>query len=189
MPGKQIPQKCRLCAKLPAPQAKQLHGLVVEGDGCWDSAVCPSRRSHARHRDRRNQARNLLRQLGKEQTTVTLSDSVAVPVQTVLDASPSVSKQIQFETELPVVVYTAVLQVYRSAVDAPLHAVGGEIWHFTEKEADITPIHCLKLTPRQVEIYLERLLKKLSEVYGIRKFASIEELHPHNCPLLECRGK
>lgn len=96
-----------------------------------------------------------------------MSDSVAAPVQTVVDAAPSVSQQLQFITELPVVVHTAVLQVYRSAVDAPLHAVGGEIWRGTEKQADITPIHCLKLTPKQVEIYLERLLKRMFGKYRI----------------------
>ena len=106
-----------------------------------------------------------------------MSDSVAAPTQTVLDAAPSVAQQLQFVTELPVVVHTAVLQVYRSAVDAPLHAVGGEIWRGPEKQADITPIHCMNLTPRQVEIYLERLLKKLSELYGIRKFSSIERFN------------
>lgn len=182
---RQIPEKCRLCAKLTAKQAKHLHG--PDGDGCWDSSVCPSRRSHARHRVRRNTARNLKRRLGQD--TVTLTDSAPTKVQEPINASPGIPKQLQFETELPVVVYSAVLQVYRQSVDAPLHAVGGEIWLGTQKEADITPIHCMKLTPRQVEIYLERLLKKLTEVYGIRKFASIEELHPECCPLPGCRGR
>lgn len=49
------------------------------------------------------------------------------------------------------------------------------------------PHHCIKLTPRQVEIYLERLLKKLTEVYSIRKFTSKEELHPQCCPLPGCQ--
>jgi hypothetical protein len=104
-----------------------MHG--PSGDGCWDSSVCPSRRSHARHRDRRNQA---------------LTDSAPTEVQEPINASPGIPKQLQFETELPVVVYSAVLQVYRQSVDAPVHAVGGEIWRGVQKEADITPIHCMK---------------------------------------------
>ena len=162
-----------------------MHGS--SGDGCWDSSVCPSRRSHARHRDRRNQTRNRKRRL--EQDTVILTDSVAISVQEPINASSGIPKQLQFKTELPVVVESAVLQVYRQSVDAPVHAVGGEIWLGAQKSVDITPIHCMKLTPKQVEVYLERLLKKLAEVYGIRKFASIEELNPSCCPLPGCRGK
>ena len=182
----QIPQKCRLCAKITAEQGKQKHGS--EGDDCWDSSVCPSRRSHARHRDRRNQTRNQRRQLGKASAVVTLSDSdTALELEKV--ANPTgVPKLLAFDTQLPVITFTAVLQVYRASVDAPLHAVGGQIWRGDEKEADIISIHCIKLTPRQVEIYLERLLKKLNEAYGIRKFASIEELHPQCCSLPGCRG-
>jgi hypothetical protein len=56
IPTRQIPDKCLRCAALSAPQVKALHG--VEGNGCWDSKVCPSRRSYIRHRDRRNQFRS-----------------------------------------------------------------------------------------------------------------------------------
>ncbi len=180
-----IPEKCRLCAKLTAIQAKQLHG--IDGDGCWDSAVCPSRRSHARHRDRRNQARNLKRWSKQGQVAIALTDSEIALIQEQQIADLGNRSRIQFETDLPNFSYSAVLQVYRQSVDAPLHAVGGEIWYGTQKAADIAPIHCTKLTARQVEIYLERLLKKLTSVYGIRKFASKEELHPQCCPLSGCQ--
>jgi hypothetical protein len=36
-------EKCRLCSKLTAPAAKQLHG--PDGDRCWDEAYCHKRRS------------------------------------------------------------------------------------------------------------------------------------------------
>jgi len=112
-------------------------------------SVCPSRRSHARHRDRRNQTRNQRRQ--KESAVVRLSDSDTALSWKV--ANPAgVPKLLQFDTQLPVVTFTAVLQVYRASVDAPVHAVGGQICEGM-KEAD-TSIHCIKLTPRQVEIYL-----------------------------------
>lgn len=89
---RQIPEKCRLCAKLTAQQALHLHGS--SGDKCWDSSVCPSRRAHARHRDRRNQARNRKRRL--EQDTVTLTDLAATSVQEPINASPGIPKQLQF---------------------------------------------------------------------------------------------
>jgi len=181
-----MPEKCRLCAKLTAVQAKLSHGPKTEGDECWDSTVCPSRRSHARHRDRRNQARKLKRwqELGGTVVALDEKETDSVVEQQAIDANNS--KQIHFQTQLPNVTKTAVLQVYRQAVDAPIHAVGGEIWRLTEKEASIAPVHCMKMTPRQVEIYLERLLKKLQEVYGIRKFATLEELNPRCCPLNGC---
>jgi hypothetical protein len=49
-PTRKIPDKCLRCAALSADQAKVLHG--VDGNGCWDRKVCPSRRSYIRHRDR-----------------------------------------------------------------------------------------------------------------------------------------
>lgn len=187
MSGKQIPEKCRLCAKLTATQALQLH--AADGDGCWDSRVCPSRRSHARHRDRRNFARNFKRSSEQGIVALSLTDSeiATAKQQPKLDAQSR--SRIQFETDLPNFNYSAVLQVYRLSVDAPLHAVGGEIWYGTQKTADIAPIHCTKLTARQVEIYLERLLYKLTEVYGIRKFTTKEELHPQCCPLSGCQER
>jgi len=49
------------------------------------------------------------------------------------------------------------------------------------EEADITSIHCMKTNSKTCRDLLGRLLKKLNEAYGIRKFASIEELHPQCC--------
>ncbi len=52
---KSIPDKCKKCAMLSASQAQELHGN--DGDRCWNPNVCYSRRSYARHRDRRNLVR------------------------------------------------------------------------------------------------------------------------------------
>ncbi len=148
---KLLPEECRLCAKLPATEAKQLHG--VEGDSCWDSRVCPNRRSYARHRDQRNQQRNQKCWTDQGCITVQLTDEqLATDTIAEIRAHPGV-KQIQFETELPDGGYSAVLQVYRRAVDAPLTAISGEVWRGRQKEADIAPIACATLTPRQAEIY------------------------------------
>ena len=53
---KGIPEKCKKCAMLSAAQAQELHGEF--GDRCWNPNVCYSRRSYARHRDRRNLIRS-----------------------------------------------------------------------------------------------------------------------------------
>jgi len=77
---KALLEKCRLCAKLPATEAKQLHS--EEGDRCWDSRVCLNRRSYARHRDpcgiceaaRRNQQRNQKRWAEQGRISIQLTD-------------------------------------------------------------------------------------------------------------------
>ncbi|WP_258040842.1 hypothetical protein [Pseudanabaena sp. BC1403] len=53
---KGIPEKCKKCAMLSAAQAQELHG--DDGNRCWSPNVCYSRRSYARHRDRRNLIRS-----------------------------------------------------------------------------------------------------------------------------------
>ncbi|MDX2099943.1 MAG: hypothetical protein SFW36_19385 [Leptolyngbyaceae cyanobacterium bins.59] len=178
---RQLPEKCRLCAKLHSVEAKRIHG--PEGDGCWDSRVCPNRRSHARHRQRRNLVRSLRRkqqqaeQRGYTGEWVQLGGSVGIVagLQTITVETPPIQTGP-----------FAVLHAYRRTVDAPLHAIGGEVWQGQQKVALIKPVHCLGLTPRDVERYLEKLLEVLEQSYGIRKFASLEELHPLLCPLEDC---
>jgi hypothetical protein len=165
---------CRRCAQLTAAEAKTRHG--PEGDNCWDERRCHSRRSYARHRDRRNHTRNARR--WQNRITVRLDDQPvsAETLNQVQTASDLVT--LSFQTHLPTSGFTAVLQVYRRAVDAPLVAVGGEVWQGGQKVAEVVPIGAAHLTPRQVEIYVERLLKKLTELYGIRRFAALEERPP-----------
>jgi hypothetical protein len=53
-PKREIPEKCIRCSLMSMPQVREKHGGP---DGCWDPNVCYARRSHAKHRDRRNAAR------------------------------------------------------------------------------------------------------------------------------------
>jgi hypothetical protein len=155
---RKIPDKCLRCAALSAEQAKVLHG--VDGDKCWDSAVCPSRRSYIRNRDRRNQARSRKR-YEKLQT---------------LAVEP---------TQLPSITY-AVLMVYREPGDSPVHAIGAEVWIDQEKIAQVAPIHCCQMVPSQVHGYVQQMLALLGEHYGIKKFASQVRLDPRLCPIADC---
>lgn len=145
---------------LSAEQAQMLHG--PEGDDCWNPQVCYSRRSYARHRDRRNQARNRKRQ------TAVLEE---------------LSVDITEFTEI----WTAVLIVYRRpGVDTPVHAIAAQIWQGQQQVAVVQPIHCLGMVPSQVHTYVRKLLAVLEERYGIRKFASLERFDPELCPLRPC---
>lgn len=155
-----LPEKCRLCSKLATPEART--------KACWDAALCPSRRSYIRHRDRRNldrrrQRRHALLQAEPERLRV----------------SAAVAERI---LQAPY----AVLHLYRGAVDAPLHAIGGEIWQGEAPVRRLQPVHCCGLTAGQVEEYLEAVLHLLYESYGIRQFASHLELAPGLCPIRPC---
>lgn len=155
-----LPEKCRKCAMLSAEQAQALHG--VEGDGCWDTAVCYSRRSYARHRDRINQTRSRKRKEGElEQISVQFKPLA----------------QLLF----------GVLVVYRkSGADTPVHAVGAEVWQGQEKVAIVLPVHCVGMVPSQVHMYVGKILSALEEQYGIKKFASQIRLDPDLCSIRPC---
>lgn len=150
-----LPAKCRKCGMLSAQQAKMLHG--VEGDGCWNPAVCYSRRSYARNRDRANQTCSRKRKEGQ-----------------------FAAISVEFEPLTSIVF--AVLVVYRAVgVDTPVHAIAAEIWQGQEKIAIVPSVHCVGLVPSQVHQYVSELLSVLEERYGIRKFASQIRLDPHLC--------
>lgn len=143
-----------------ADQAQVLHG--PEGDGCWNPAVCYSRRSYARHRDRINQTRSRKR---KEKE---------------LELIP-----VEFEP-LSQTMF-GVLVVYRKAgADTPIHGIGAEIWQGQEKVALIPPVHCIGMVPGQVHSYVSKMLSVLEDRYHIRKFASQTRLDPELCPLRPC---
>lgn len=145
---------------LDAAQAQVLHG--AEGDGCWNPKVCYSRRSYARHRDRKNQQRNRTRQ-------------------------ESVLKTLEVETPEFAYLYYAVLVVYRAAGgDTPVHAISAQVWQGQQQIAIVAPIHCVGMVPSQVHLYVRKLLTLLDEEYGIRKFASLERVDPHLCPMRPC---
>jgi len=97
---KGIPEKCKKCAMLSAAQAQELHGN--DGDRCWNPAVCYSRRSYARHRDRRNLIRSHKRGDSDENLIVNTDEFASV--------------------------YWAVLVVYRQAgTDTPIHAIAAQV--------------------------------------------------------------
>ena len=155
-----IPLKCQKCAMLDAAQAQVLHG--AEGDNCWNPKVCYSRRSYARHRDRKNQQRNRQRQ----ETVVEL---------------PSV--EIEAFTDL----HYAVLVVYRQAgAESMVHAISAQVWQGQTQIGIVQPIHCVGMVPGQIHQYVRKLLELLEGKYGIKKFAALERLDPQLCPIRPC---
>jgi hypothetical protein len=151
MATRKIPDKCVRCAALSAEQAKDINN-------CWDSKTCPSRRSYARNRDRRNQARRRQRQ--ERLLTLTVAT-------------------------LPSITY-AVLVLYRETGDSPVHAIAAEVWCDGETIARVAAIHCCHLVPSQVHEYVRQMLELLGESYGVKKFASLVRLDPYLCPIDDC---
>lgn len=157
---RKIPNKCKQCAMLSADQAKEIHG--ASGDNCWDPSVCYSRRSHARHKDRRNQARAVRR-------------------------SSVVAEEISIDIEEYSDIYFATLIVYRApGYETPVHAIGAEVWKGQEKRAVVKAVHCAGMTKSQVLAYTRKLQGVLASNYGIRKFASLERLDTCLCPIKPC---
>jgi hypothetical protein len=166
-------EKCRLCSKLDSQEAQQRHGS--NGDSCWNPKYCHNRRSYYRHRGVRNHIR---KQRRREQPAASgLSESGA-----------SLSERVATLEVLAPAVPAAVVHWYRITKDAPLHALGAELWIGNDRVAKIEPVHCLGLTELQVKTLLVQILDVFSQHSGIKveRFRSSVELHPHNCPIRPC---
>ena len=125
-------------------EVRSLHGEA--GDGCYVSEVCRSRRSYARHRDQRNQAR---RQRWHEISSVT-------------EAAQAEARPI------------AQLIVYRAArYNAPIHAIAAEVRQGKTKLAVVRTVYCAGLLPKQIEAYIAAMLTTLQREYGITRFAGV----------------
>jgi hypothetical protein len=89
---------------------------------------------------------------------------------------------------LPPTAPAAILHLYRERADAPLHAVGAELWVGQKRQQEIAAMHCLGLTPGQIATHLQAVLQRLSEECErpLDKFAAQVELHPSQCPIEPC---
>jgi hypothetical protein len=158
-------EKCRLCSKLSTADAQDRHG--EKGDGCWEDQRCHNRRSYYRHRGARNYNR---KQKRRGEQVIAETGSMVI-------------------LDIPVpAVPAAVIHWYRETKDAPLHAIGAELWMGNDRVAKIEPVHCLGLTELQVKTLLLRILDGFSQHVGVKveRFRSSVELHPQNCPIRPC---
>lgn len=153
-----INQKCLRCSRLTREEAIAQHGEA--GDGCWAGQNCDNRRSHYRHRLERNQARKS--PVDDDGTVVLELPAIALPA--------------------------AFLYWYRERKDAPLHAIGAELWSGNDRIARIEPVHCLGLTEAQVKTLLVRILDGFSQQCGkkVERFRASHELLPEACPIRPC---
>jgi hypothetical protein len=155
-PKRKIPEKCVRCALMEMDQVRDKHGAK---DGCWNPSVCRARRSHARHRDRRNTTRKLKGQSGG---------------------------LLEIKVRVPDILY-GVLVVYRPAgAMTPVHALAGEVWNALGKHGFIEPRHCEGMLPSQVEDHVQEFLDELETVCGLKKFALEVRREVYECPIRPC---
>jgi hypothetical protein len=129
---------------------------------CWDSKLCPARRHYHRNRGKLSLERKAKR-LGSSNIA-----EIAVNIPTGFAVS---------------------MIFYRERQDAPVHAIAAEVWQTEKgKVLAVQPMHCLGLTPAQVVEVMVEILKACSSELGvsITKFANKVELHPSQCPILDC---
>jgi hypothetical protein len=156
-PKRKIPDKCVRCALMEMNAVREKHG--PDGDGCWNPKVCYARRSHARHRDRRNANRQLKGQSGGLR---------------------------EIKVRVPDILY-GVLVVYRPiGAMTPIHAIACEVWNAQGKHAFVEPRHCLEMKPSQIEDYVQEILDELEKACGLKKFASLERREVFECPIRPC---
>ena len=118
-------EKCRLCSKLSPAEAQQKHGST--GNNCWDASRCHDRRSYYRHRGVKNYNRKQQRHLQQQ-----------------LVVSDPTSNHNIITLEIPApAIPAAIAHWYRETKDAPLHALGAELWIGNDRVAKIAPVHCL----------------------------------------------
>ena len=157
-PDRKIPEKCLKCSALSASQAKLKHG--PDGNDCWISSLCPSRRSYARNRDRINLSRSRRR-------------AATLP-------------HLQVDSTVLIATY-AVLHVWREARDSsPVHALGIEVWRGSDRISTVPTIECVGVVPSQVHHYLQKVLTLLETQYSIQKFAAMTRHDPSTCPVASC---
>ncbi len=156
--ARRVNKKCLYCAGLDIERAREIHG--DRGDNCWNPKICHRRRSHYRHRAENNARR---RQAGK---------------------SDEIPQLISVTVEQPIIAMVTLYKEERK--DAPLHAVSASVWRGDRQLAVVEAVHCLGWTPKQVRSYLERVLVKLNESYGIDNFAQMLSKQPTECPIAAC---
>lgn len=177
--ARRVNAKCQQCAMLAVEEAIALHGPT--GDNCWNPANeqgwgydCHRRRSHYRHREDNNRTRRRLRKAAREGTP---SDQRTFPVQ---DGEP-------MALPAPPPVYAAVLVLYRNHKDAPVHAVGAEIWQGDRQVLALSPMHCMGMRGNQVTDYIQSVLEQLHQQFGVSRFEDvIKQLPVEACPIQPC---
>lgn len=162
--GRSLNEQCWACSLLTAAEARKLHDEALGGDGCWQDAVCHSRRSYYR-KGRSSRARR----------------------------SPHVAEIVVPIPEIPLVVLHIYVDKPRQANDeVVIHAMCAELWVGSQPIAMTQPQHTFGLPPRTIKEYARQLLEALYQRYGdgrrsgFERFAREEQHSVSQCPVRPC---
>lgn len=162
--GRSLNEKCWACSLLTPHEARKLHETTSGGDGCWQEAVCHSRRSYYR----KGRGRGVKRALAVEEILV------PIPV-------------------MPhVVLHTYVEKPRQPHDDVVIHAICAELWLGDKPVALTQPQHTFGLPPRSVKEYARQLLEALYQRYGkerrsgFERYAREEQHAVVQCPVHPC---
>ena len=166
-----IASKCSNCATLSAEQAQQIHG--VEGDNCWEAERCKKRRSHYRHRGRRNATRRVSHQL-QMKSPQPLVEKLSI-------STPAIASVV-------LIIYSEQPHTFKD--DTPIHAIGAELWLGKQRHAELEPILCLGMRGDKVQALLPQILEAFSEQFSERhnkghrfmRFSAKVHCHIKDCP-------
>jgi|GEM_PF-2008806 len=190
---------CVQCAKLSRDDAIALHGPEGTGVLCWKTKTCDNRRYYHRQAPIVNQVRKQRRQQQKglstavvqslEASTSQLQGDVQAPAKSQTPPQRSRSKRTQtvtvptFDAATP----HAYVYWYRRAKDAPVHAIGTELWIGDHRRARA----CFHVTGGgavQIKATLLHVLEEFTAIAGAKvpHFRDEVELMPDQCPLRPC---
>lgn len=162
--GRSPNETCWACSLLTAAEARKVHDASVGGDGCWQDALCHSRRSYYR----RGRGQGVRRRSQIEE--------IIVPV-------PEISY---------VVLHTYVDQPRQVSDEVVIHAMCAELWMGNQPKAMTQPQHTFGLPPRLVKEYARQLLEALYQQYGqgkrsgFERYAREEQHAVSQCPVRPC---
>ena len=191
--------RCVHCAKLARDEAQRLHGVDGDGSNCWDDKRCDDRRYSYRVAPMRNQVRQQRRQQQKGMSSAVVQplDSTTRQLQGDFQTgakshtAPKRSRSKRTETvtvpTFDVATPHAYLYWYRRAKDAPVHAIGAELWIGDHRRARA----CFHVTGGgavQIKATLLHVLEEFSTLAGAKvpHFRDEVELMPARCPLRPC---
>ncbi|MBD1860047.1 MULTISPECIES: hypothetical protein [Trichocoleus] len=162
--GRSPNETCWACSLLTPAEARKLHDAAVGGDGCWQDALCHSRRSY--YRKGRGQ--------GVRRRSQIAEIVVSVP-------------------EVPyVVLHTYVDQPRQANDEVVIHAMCAELWVGNQPRAMTQPQHTFGLPPRLVKEYARQLLEALYQQYGqgkrsgFERYAHEQQHSVSQCPVRPC---
>jgi len=148
-------KECHRCAQLEIIDVHAQHG--AGGDNCYQPSKCKDVRSK-------------------------INAAATAKIKGKLDRAAALGK-IEIDAPQPHYSFLKVWAEERS--DAPIHAIGAEIWQGNSQIAEIAPQHCMGWKPLDCIGYATQLRDAIRTKYKVKAFEARLLLSPLACPIPE----